>query len=138
MSTIELFLQKNFLSKIISLFLKSFPFSKSIVQVSTFTFFRYGSGLQDLLPYRDFKWLSEDQINARDFMKIDPDANRWFALEVDLEYPTELHNLHNDYPLAVEKRCVPLAKKKSGLFVLLSKTQSGLLVRTSAALVRVQ
>ena len=39
-------------------------------------------------------------------MKIDPDANRWFALEVDLEYPTELHNLHNDYPLAVEKRCV--------------------------------
>ena len=37
-------------------------------------------------------------------MKIDPDANRWFALEVDLEYPTELHNLHNDYPLAVEKK----------------------------------
>lgn len=39
-------------------------------------------------------------------MKIDPDANRWFALEVDLEYPANIHNLHNDYPLAVEKKCV--------------------------------
>ena len=25
------------------------------------------------------------------------------TLEVDLEYPGELHNLHNDYPLAPEK-----------------------------------
>ena len=24
-------------------------------------------------------------------------------LEVDLEYPKELHKLHNDYPLAAEK-----------------------------------
>ena len=39
-------------------------------------------------------------------MKIDPDANRWFALEIDLEYPDNILNLHNDYPLAVEKKCV--------------------------------
>ena len=24
-------------------------------------------------------------------------------LELDVEYPNELHNLHNDYPLALEK-----------------------------------
>ena len=38
--------------------------------------------------------------------------NRWwtwwletseFFLEVDLEYPKDLHNLHNDYPLAPER-----------------------------------
>ena len=27
----------------------------------------------------------------------------WYILEVDLEYPDELHQLHNDYPLASEK-----------------------------------
>ena len=28
-------------------------------------------------------------------------------LEVDLEYPDELHVLHNDYPLALEKLAIP-------------------------------
>ena len=29
-----------------------------------------------------------------------------YFLEVDLEYPDELHELHNDYPLAPEKIAV--------------------------------
>ena len=29
-----------------------------------------------------------------------------YFLEVDLEYPDELHELHNDYPLALEKLAV--------------------------------
>ena len=29
-----------------------------------------------------------------------------YILEVDLEHPKELHELHNDYPLASEKRAV--------------------------------
>ena len=31
------------------------------------------------------------------------DSDRGLILEVDLEYPKELHNLHNDYPLGPEK-----------------------------------
>ena len=29
-----------------------------------------------------------------------------YFLEVDLKYPDELHQLHNDYPLALEKLAV--------------------------------
>ena len=29
-----------------------------------------------------------------------------YILEVDLEYPDELHELHNDYPLALDKLAV--------------------------------
>ena len=41
----------------------------------------------------------EEQI-----MKIGPNAKKGWILEVDLEYPEELHDAHNGYPLAPEKR----------------------------------
>ena len=35
--------------------------------------------------------------------KYNDDSKKGLILEVDLEYPKELHNLHNDYPLGAEK-----------------------------------
>ena len=32
-----------------------------------------------------------------------PDNKKGYILEVDLEYPEILHEMHNDYPLAAEK-----------------------------------
>ena len=39
-------------------------------------------------------------------MSIDKKSDIGYILEVDLEYPKELHKLHNDYPLAPEKLTV--------------------------------
>jgi len=38
-----------------------------------------------------------------DLSKYKNDSERRLMLEVDLEYPKELHDLHNDYPLGAGK-----------------------------------
>ena len=55
------------------------------------------------LPTEDFAWLSEEEFNELDVLSI-PDENEFgYILEVDFEYPTELHDLHSDFPLCPEK-----------------------------------
>ena len=41
-----------------------------------------------------------------DVMKVSDESLKGYLLEVDLEYPTHLHDLHNDYPLAPEPKRV--------------------------------
>ena len=40
-------------------------------------------------------------------MNIKSNSSTGYVLEVDLEYPQELHDIHNDYPLAPEKINIP-------------------------------
>ena len=55
------------------------------------------------LPYRNLKW--DDKITEDGIINYD-NGRTGFILEVDLEYPKELHDLQNDYPLAPEvKAC---------------------------------
>ena len=63
----------------------------------------YGWAMSQYLPTGGFDWLTEQQIEGLDLSKFKEDCKRGLILEVDLEYPKELHNLHNDYPLAPEK-----------------------------------
>ena len=58
----------------------------------------YGWAMSQPLPYSDFKWLS-GKVGKRQ-------KGIGWILEVDLEYPKELHAKHNDYPLAPEKLSV--------------------------------
>ena len=62
----------------------------------------YGCAMSEKLPTHGFKWLTGGEIekiyeNRHNLNKMP------CILEVDLEYPENLHNLHNDYPLCPEK-----------------------------------
>ena len=45
-------------------------------------------------------------IDNFDVMSVNEKSLIGYFLEVDLEYPNQLHELHNDYALAPEKRVV--------------------------------
>ena len=61
----------------------------------------YGWAMSEYLPYGGFKWLKN--IDKFDIMSISDKSPIGYILEVDLEYPDELHNFQNDLPLAPEK-----------------------------------
>ena len=63
----------------------------------------YGWAMSQYLPTGGFKWLKQNKIDNLDFKKYDKENKKGIILEVDLEYPEKLHDLHNDYPLAAEK-----------------------------------
>ena len=59
----------------------------------------YSCAMSQLLPMRNFKWVSPDEV---DILKVPKDSNTGYILEVDLEYPENLHDKHYLYPLAPE------------------------------------
>lgn len=61
----------------------------------------YGWAMIQALPTGAFKWLK--QATIRDLANLTEDSERGVILEVDLEYSEELHDLHNEYPVAAEK-----------------------------------
>ena len=64
----------------------------------------YGLAMSEYLPDKGFKWLKN--IDKFDIMSVNDKSSIGYFLEVDLEYPDELHKLHNDFPLAPEKFAV--------------------------------
>ena len=63
----------------------------------------YGWAMSQYLPTGNFKWLSQKRIKKTNLGKYTENNKKGLILEVDLEYPQELHNLHNDFPLGPEK-----------------------------------
>ena len=59
--------------------------------------------MSQYLPYSGFKWLSREKINRFDVNSIEENSPIGYILKVDLEYPDDLHDLQNGYPLAPEK-----------------------------------
>ena len=55
----------------------------------------YGAAMSMKLPTHGFKWMNKYELNLWEKYPC--------ILEVDFVYPKELHDLHNDYPLAPER-----------------------------------
>ena len=67
----------------------------------------YGWAMSKPLPTHGFKWMTDNELENWRRMTVDEGC----ILEVNLEYPHHLHDLHNEYPLAPERIKVDGVKK---------------------------
>ena len=63
----------------------------------------YGQAMSQYLPYSRFEWLNQKEISDFCLNSVSENSSIGYILEVDLEYPSELHDFDNEYPLAPEK-----------------------------------
>ena len=60
----------------------------------------YGYATSKFLPTGGFKWIDPKEFNLNRYTS---NSSKGCVIEVDFEYQKELHQLHNDYPLAPDK-----------------------------------
>ena len=65
----------------------------------------YGYCMMDSLPVGEFEWVTEI-----DSIRPETTAEYGYTFEVDIEYPQELHEEHNDFPAAPERFQPPGSK----------------------------
>ena len=75
----------------------------------------YSWAMSKSLSTSGFEWMTDDEI--------DDWKHRSCILDVDLEYPEDLQNLHNDYPLAPER--VEIGNVEKLITNLINKTNYG-------------
>ncbi|XP_015126397.1 uncharacterized protein LOC107047975 [Diachasma alloeum] len=67
----------------------------------------YGAAMCMSLPRDSFEWIDPSSV---DILNIPDDSPIGYILEVDLEYPNGLHDLHKDFPLCPEHLIPPGSK----------------------------
>src|SRR5438445_11895186 len=63
----------------------------------------YSCDMVQSMPFVGFKWIEPEDFKLEN---VNNDSKKGHILEVDLEYPKELHNLHNEYPYCSENTLV--------------------------------
>jgi hypothetical protein len=63
---------------------------------------QYGWAMSQFLPTGGFEWVNAEDWTAEKIMNLEDEAEVGYIFEVDLEYPKELHDAHDTYPLAPE------------------------------------
>lgn len=75
----------------------------------------YGWAMMECLPRSNFEWVV---MSISEILQTPDDAKHGYLIEVDLEYPTELHDQHNDYPLCAEHMIPPNSESKQTKLIL--------------------
>jgi hypothetical protein len=65
----------------------------------------YGTSMTKPLPYGGFQWVENLDELLKSIENVKDDSEIGYVLEVDLLYPTELHDHHNDLPFCPENKC---------------------------------
>ena len=60
----------------------------------------YGLAMSQSLPTGGFKWVD---VNPDEISELETRTDKGYILEVDVSYPKELHNPHNDLPFMCER-----------------------------------
>ena len=69
---------------------------------------QYGWAMSEYLPHGGFTWVTDPE-NLE--WRVDNKSECGYILEVDLEYPHELHDAHSDLPFCPEKKAPPKSKE---------------------------
>ena len=57
-----------------------------------------------MLPINKFEWIEDTSQFNEDFIKnYNEESDEGYFLEVDVQYPEQLHELHNDLPFIRKK-----------------------------------
>ena len=70
----------------------------------------YGYAMSKPLPYSNFKWVTNEELQGLDIMTVDDDSNIGYILEVDLLYPNNIHSNLKDLSFCGEINRLPGGK----------------------------
>ena len=74
----------------------------------------YGWAMSQKLPVDGFKWVEEGDLlkfNESFIKNYDENSDKGYILEVDVEYPKKLFNLHKDLPFLPKREKINKCKK---------------------------
>ena len=71
-----------------------------------------GKAMTEKLPVRGFRWMDDISKIDEDFVKVyNKNDNKGYILDVDVDYPNKLQNLHSDLPFLPERMVINNTKK---------------------------
>ena len=67
----------------------------------------YGKAMTEKFPVKGFRWIEDISKIDEDFVKVyNKNDNKGYILDVDVDYPSKLQNLHSDLPFLPERMVI--------------------------------